>query len=325
MSSITEKNITGMAADVVVIGAGIVGLSTAINLQRKGLSVIIIDGREPDERASFGNAGITAPCAIVPVPVPGILKKLPGMWMDPMGPLSIDPLHVLRHTKWFLDYLRHGSKSEVNRIANELAKLTTNAAEEHITLAKNTKADGLVKKNDYFYVYQDRHNFLEEAFAWNIRKQHGIEFSEVPEPMLRELEPDLSEQFKFAIRLPGHGFSLDPGRLIEGLCNSFQENGGTLLKTSAKGFEMGASGVSAVRTSRGKIGFGKLVIAAGAWSAELVKQLGVNIPLMSERGYHVEFQNTGIQQNNPLMITSGKYVATPMQDRLRLAGIVEFR
>jgi D-amino-acid dehydrogenase len=97
------------------------------------------------------------------------------------------------------------------------------------------------------------------------------------------------------------------------------------LQAKAHEIELGEEGARAIQTDAGRLAFDKLVIAAGAWSATLVAQLGLKVPLMSERGYHVQFHNTGIQQNHPMMVTSGKYVATPMADGLRLAGMVEFK
>ena len=309
----------------VIVGAGIVGAATALNLQRRGFEVTIVDAQPPGEGASFGNAGITARCAIVPVPVPGILLKFPAMLLDPLGPLSIDFLHVARNAKWFIDYLRHGRASAVARIAAELFKLTDGSIDEHKALARDTGGAPWVTERDYLYIYPTRSDFEAEAFAWKIRRSHGIEYTELGAAELRALEPDLAPGFNFAIRLPEHGFALDPARLVKGLVETFQQRGGRLLQARAHEIETGAEGACALNTEAGRIPFDRLVIAAGAWSATLAGQLGVRVPLMSERGYHVQFRDPGIRHNHPLMVTSGKYVATPMADGLRLAGIVEFK
>jgi D-amino-acid dehydrogenase len=317
--------IEGAPLHAVVVGAGIVGAATALNLQRRGFDVTIVDAQPPGEGASSGNAGITARCAIVPVPVPGILRKFPGLLLDPLGPLSVDFLHVARNAKWFIDYLRHGSVSEVERIAAELFKLTDGSIDEHMALARDTGGAPWVTERDYLYIYPRRSDFEAETFSWNIRRKHGIEYNEVGEAELRALEPDLAPGFTFAIRLPQHGFALDPARLLKGLVETFQQRGGRLVQAKAHQIETGAEGARALNTEAGRIPFDRLVIAAGAWSATLAGQLGVRVPLMSERGYHVQFRDPGIRQNHPLMVTSGKYVATPMADGLRLAGIVEFK
>ena len=313
------------ADTVVVVGAGIVGAASALNLQSRGFAVTIIDAQSPGEGASFGNAGIAARCAIVPVPVPGILKKLPKMLMDPMGPLSIDFLHVARNVKWFIDYLRHGRASEVERIASELFKLTDGSIDEHLALARDTGGAPWITECDYLYIYPKRSDFEAEAFAWKIRRHHGIEYVELDAGELHALEPDLASEFNFAIRLPKHGFALDPARLVKGLVESFEIRGGRLLQAKVHEIEIGAEGARALHTEAGRLPFDRLVIAAGAWSATLAKQLGVRVPLMSERGYHIQFRDPGIRQNHPMMVTSGKYVATPMAGGLRLAGMVEFK
>lgn len=309
----------------VLIGAGIVGVATALNLQQKGFEVTIVDAQQPGEGASFGNAGIAARCAIVPVPVPGILKKFPAMLMDPMGPLSVDFLHVARNAKWFLDYLRHGRADEVKRIARELFKLTSGSIDDHLLLARNTDGESWITERDYLYIYPKRSDFEAEKFSWDIRRSHGIEYSELSNQDLHQLEPDLASDFTFGIRLPKHGYALDPAKLVKGLFDTFLRRGGKFLQVKAHTIEIGENGAQAIQTDAGRQTFDRLVIAAGAWSATLVAQLGLKVPLMSERGYHVQFQNTGIHQNHPMMVTSGKYVATPMADGLRLAGMVEFK
>lgn len=324
-TSISHPGANGAALHAVVIGAGIVGAATALNLQRKGFDVTIVDAQPPGEGTSFGNAGIAARCAIVPVPVPGILKKFPAMLMDPMGPLSIDFLHVARNAKWFIDYLRHGRAAEVKRIAGELFKLTNGSIDDHLALARDTGGEPWITECDYLYIYPNRRDFEAEKFSWDIRRSHGIEYTELTEAELHEMEPDLAPGFTFGIRLPRHGFALDPAKLVKGLVDTFLKRGGLLLQAKAHEIEIGENGAQAIQTDVGRLTFDKLVIAAGAWSATLVAQLGLKVPLMSERGYHVQFHNTGIRQNHPMMVTSGKYVATPMADGLRLAGMVEFK
>ncbi len=324
-ATIARSRTNDRALHAVVVGAGIVGAATALNLQRRGFEVTIVDAQPPGEGASFGNAGITARCAIVPVPVPGILKKFPSMLTDPMGPLSMDFLHVARNAKWFIDYLRHGRASEVERIASELFKLTNGSIDDHLALSRDTGGESWVTERDYLYIYPKRSDFEAEKFAWDIRRNHGIEWTELTKAELHQMEPDLAPGFNFGIRLPRHGFALDPAKLVKGLVDTFLIRGGHLLLAKAHEIEIGEEGARAIQTDSGRLAFDKLVIAAGAWSATLVAQLGLKVPLMSERGYHVQFNSAGSHQKQPMMVTSGKYVATPMADGLRLAGMVEFK
>ncbi|NKB84705.1 FAD-binding oxidoreductase [Ochrobactrum grignonense] len=183
----------------------------------------------------------------------------------------------------------------------------------------------MVRESDYYYVYHDPDNYAQESFAWNIRRDHGFIPEEVREAELRQIEPDLSSDFRFAVRLKRHGYSVDPGRLVKELVQTFLENGGRLLRSRVAGIATVPGKGVALETAHGLVPFDKLVIAAGAWSQDLLTSLGIKVPMISERGYHLEFRDTGIRHNNPLMVSSGKYVATPMSGRLRLAGIVDFR
>lgn len=314
-----------MRRHAVVVGAGIVGAASALNLQQRGFDVTVVDAHPPGEGASFGNAGVTARCAIIPVSSPGILRKFPGLLLDPLGPLSIDFLYAMRHANWFLRYLRHGRVAEVRRIAAELVKLTDGAIDEHLALARDTGGAPWITACDYLYVYRHRRDFDAEAFAWKLRRDHGIAYGEIGQATLRRLEPDLAPDFSCAIRLPQHGFARDPAKLVKGLVETLQRRGGRFVQAEVLGIDTDAGGACAIATAAGRVDFDRLVIAAGIGSAKLVAQLGVKVPLMGERGYHVQFRNPGIRHNHPLMVSSGKYIATPMAGGLRLAGMVEFK
>nr|WP_254436298.1 FAD-dependent oxidoreductase [Ruegeria arenilitoris] len=129
--------------------------------------------------------------------------------------------------------------------------LTSSAADEHRILARGTGADGYVRASDYYYVYRSRADFEKEAFAWDIRRKNGIVFDEVGEPELRRLEPDLSSAFCFAIRLPDHGFSIDPGQLVKGLTARFRKNGGRFLRAKVRSIETLGNVAAALITAPG--------------------------------------------------------------------------
>jgi len=308
----------------VVVGAGIIGVSTALNLQRMGIQTTLVDPLPPGEGTSFGPAGILSPSSVVPVPVPGIMLKMPKMYLDPNGPLSLDFLHVARNAGWFLKYMLSGRAREVERIASDLYQLTSGCLEEHQSLAQGTDAINWIKRQDLLHLFENRKEYSKAPFGWDLRKRLGISFSEVSEGELRELEPDVSSGFKFALRLSGHGYALDPSRLVKGLAVGFQDAGGQIIQAEVRDIETDVDGARRLRTHVGTIPFEKLVIAAGAWSAELVARLGVKIPLIAERGYHVQYDDTGIAHNHALQVPSGKFIATPMAQGLRLAGLVEF-
>ena len=307
---------------VIVVGAGIVGVAAALHLQRRGFPVVLVDRGEPGEATSSGNAGVVSPSALVPVQHPGMLRRAPSLLRDPDGPLFLDFFFALRHAKWFAAYLRHGKADEVRRIADGLGGLTRGALGEHLDLARDTAAAAWIRAGDYLYIYPDRSGFEAESFSFRIRAERGICWSEVAADELRELEPDLSPDFRFAIRLPGHGIALNPARLVRELARSFAEKGGEIVRAEVRRVDPESRTLA---TSAGPTPYGALVVAAGPWSAELARQVGVRAPLMSERGYHVFFRDPGVRHNHALKVSFGKFVATPMDGGMRVAGIVEFK
>lgn len=307
---------------VIVVGAGIVGVAAALHLQRRGFPVALVDRGGPGEETSSGNAGVISPSALVPVQYPGMLRQAPAMLCDPNGPLFLDLFFVLRHAKWFASYVRRGNADEVRRIADGLSGLTRNALDEHLALVRNTAAAPWIRASDYFYIYADRSEFEAEALPFEIRAAHGIRWGEVEADELRELEPDLSPDFRFAVRLPEHGISLNPARLVKGLAESFAENGGEIVRAEVRRVHPERRELT---TSSAPMKYDALVVAAGPWSAELAQQAGVRAPLISERGYHVFFRNPEIRHNHALKVSFGKFVATPMSGGTRVAGIVEFK
>ncbi|MGI9407301.1 MAG: NAD(P)/FAD-dependent oxidoreductase [Hyphomicrobiaceae bacterium] len=312
------------ARHVTVVGAGIVGIASALNLQRDGFDVTLVDKGPPGEGASLGNAGVMGACAVVPVPTPGIWKKIPGMWLDPMGPLSLNVPYALRKLPWFRDYLRNSTKKRVETIASGLTDILSGSVEEHQRLAKGTRAAGWIEPAPYIYLYPDEAAFRSERFAWELRERHGAEYDVLRNGEVQDLDPAIAPEYRFALALKHHGFIRDPLSLVQAHAEDFVRNGGIILQREITDVEIGPDGPEHLVTPDGLLDVDLLLICAGAWSGKLAARLGTPVPLESERGYHVVLTNPGVTPKYPIMSTSGKFVATPMSMGLRLAGLVEF-
>jgi D-amino-acid dehydrogenase len=318
---------TGRAADkapVAVIGAGIVGVSTAIWLQRDDHEVILIDRADPGEGASYGNGGVLASCSIVPVTVPGLLKKTPRMLLDPDQPLFVRWQYLPRLAPWLVSYLSHCKPEETKRIAAALAPIVGESLAEHQALSRGTGGEKWVIPSDYVFVYNDRAHFEGDAFGWSLRREHGFQWNELEGGAFRDYDPVFVPSLSFAVRLPDHGRIADPGRYVKDLATHIETKGGRFIKGEVSDVVRDNGRVCGVRLAGETIACSAVIVAAGAWSAPLARRLGVNVPLESERGYHLELWNPNRMPRSPVMIASGKFVATPMEGRLRLAGIVEF-
>ncbi|MEO1330794.1 MAG: FAD-dependent oxidoreductase [Pseudomonadota bacterium] len=314
---------------VAVIGAGIVGVSTAIQLQRDGFRVTLIDRLGPAEGTSFGNGGVLASCSVVPVTVPGLIRKAPRMLLDPAQPLFLRWGYLPRLAPWLIRYLSHCGASDVRRIASAIHGVTADSLAEHQQLAAGTPAERYIRPSDYLYIYNDRAHFRGDVFGWDIRRAHGFEWEELEDEAFRAYDPAFGRHLRFAVRLRDHGTITDPGAYVQALARHFEAEGGALRIAEVEDVAQSEGRAVGVRL-RAKDGAAEtlsadaVVIATGAWSGPLARKLGVRAPLESERGYHLELWEPSVTPRAPVMIASGKFVATPMEGRLRLAGIVEF-
>ena len=309
---------------VAVIGAGICGVATAVWLQRAGNKVVLIEKIGPAEGTSYGNAGVLASCSIVPVTVPGLVAKAPAMLFDPDGPLFLRWSYFPRMLPWLARYLSHCNAADTKRIAQALTPIIGDSLEQHQALAEGTPAAKWIRPSDYLFVYADRAAYKADGFGWDIRRDNGFTGAELDEAALRAYDPAFGPSAKFAVRMPNHGTIIDPGRYVKDLAAHVVAQGGQVIQAEALDLQRANGRISAVETSKGQIACDAAVITAGAWSGPLARRLGLKIPLESERGYHVELYGANMAPQVPSMIAAGKCVATPMDGRVRVAGLVEF-
>ncbi len=161
--------------NTVIIGAGIVGVSAAVWLQREGHQVTLDDRLGPGEGTSYGNGGVLASCAIVPVTGPGLIWKAPGMLLDRDQPLFMKWRYLPKLVPWLIKYLRHNNEADTRRIAAALYGVIGDSLEDHQALASGTGAEKYVVPSDYVYVYRNRSEFEDEALSWDIRRGHGYQ------------------------------------------------------------------------------------------------------------------------------------------------------
>jgi D-amino-acid dehydrogenase len=303
----------GGKRSIAVVGAGIVGVSTAIWLRRDGHDVTLIDARGAAEETSSGNAGLLASCSIVPVPAPGLLRKVPRMLFDPLGPLFLKWGYLPQLLPWLRRYLAHANAEDMNRSADALMPIIGDSVEQHLAIARGTEAERFITPTAYTFVYGSRDAYLKDGLAWNIRRRHGF-----------EVEPSLAEGLRFAVQVPGHAYISDPGEYVRALARHAEATGVALRIATVEDFVLEAGRIRGVVTGAGPESYDEVVVAAGAWSARLAAKLGLSIPLEAERGYHLELIDARGGPSLPISLTAHKFVATPMQGRLRLAGLVEF-
>ncbi|WP_051560209.1 NAD(P)/FAD-dependent oxidoreductase [Marinobacterium jannaschii] len=312
------------APDITVIGAGIIGISCAVQLQARGLRVAVIDKLAPGDTTSHGNAGVFAVCGCIPVATPGFLWTVPRLLLDPLGPLSLPLNYLPKLAGWGTKFALNTRMERFRHISSALNPLLENATELHLQQAQMAGAEQWAKASPYYYLYKDQAAYEADKLAWDTRRSFGIEYEMLQGEALHSREEAISDQFNLAVALKHHGFSPNPGQLVKALAEHFVRQGGELITGEVVKFAISDGRPDSVITDRGIYPLNKVVIAGGAWSARLAEQLGHKVPLESERGYHVELSDPGVELKAPIMFSAGKLVATPMEGGIRLAGLVEF-
>lgn len=309
---------------IAIIGAGIVGVSTAIWLQRDGHKVILIDREGPAAGASHGNGGVLASCSIIPVAVPGLLRKAPGMLFSPDQPLFMKWSYLPKLMPWLVSFLKTTNETAVRRRAAALAPIIGDSLADHQALAAGTGAEKWIEPSDYLFLYRDRAHYDSDALGWSVRKEHGFAWEILEGEAFRAYDPIFAQTIGLAARVGDHGRIRDPGAYVKALAAHAEAQGAKVIRAEVTDFVRENGQVTGVRAGGETIACDAVALCTGAWSKVLAAKLGLKAPLESERGYHLELWEPSVMPRAPVMVASGKFVATPMEGRLRLAGVVEF-
>jgi len=312
-----------MGERVAIIGAGVVGLACATQLQMRGHSVTIIDPRPPGEYCSFGNAGCLSRASCVPLGLPGLWRQVPRWLLDPSGPLHIRWRHLRALAPWLWRFQRSSSPAQVARIADALHALLTVTLVKWRPLAERAGVPELIVQRGYAFAYESDAAFDADALGRAIRTEHRVRIDVLRGPDIIAFDPVLSPNLTHLVVLPEQGHCPNPLRLSQALANRLRESGATFIAESAVAFDRVDGRVVAVRTAGAKTATDAVVVAAGAHSAALASQLGNDVPLTTERGYHVMLESPTVMPRAPIASGEGKYFATPMEGGLRIAGTVE--
>lgn len=307
-----------MTTEVIVIGAGVVGLSAALAAQSRGLSVRVVEREAPAAGASAGNAGAFAFTDIFPLASPKIIRQAPKWLLDPLGPLSVPPAYALKIAPWMLKFWRASWPARV-RASTEAQTAMMNYSKAALEPA--LERDGLthmLRKQGNLQVYEGEREFNASLDGWEARARHGIEFQHLKSPAeIAEIQPGLAPRFTHATFTPGWYSISDPKDYTIALADRFRENGGEIIIAEAT-----ALTDDGVTTTAGHLR-GRVVLAAGAFSHLLAKTQGVNIPLETERGYNSTLPPDAFDLRTQVTFGGHGFVVTTMNSGIRVGGAVE--
>jgi D-amino-acid dehydrogenase len=317
--------ITEQACDVLVIGAGIVGVAIALRLQQEGRAVLLIDREGVAARTSRGNAGALAFSNILPLASKGILRQAPKWLLDPLGPLAIRPRYVPRLAPWLFRFWRASQPDRVRAsTAAQAAIMKLSVAEAPLMFARAGASD-MLRSEGVLHLYESERELQRSQSGWQACAEHGIAFTHLHGPeAIAELQPGLSPALVAATLLPVWKTVSDPLLVTEALARQFEQQGGRIRRGDAVALAPGADGVSVQLRDSPVLVARRVVVAAGAWSHHLTRTLHEPIPRETERGYNTTLPVGAFDLKRQLTFASHGFVVTPLSTGVRVGGAVEF-
>lgn len=312
------------ARKIIVIGAGIVGSTIALRLLRDGHDVTLLDPDPPGSGTSYGNAGSLSPGSIVPLALPGTLRSIPGWLADPLGPLSVSVARGPFLLPWLYRFWRAGRQDRVVPIVRAMQSLNRHCVTAYEHLLADAGAPELLAREGMLHVFRSEQAFAASAMGRQLRTDHGVQVELMDAAAIRRHSPALADGYQFGFFLADGGHVRNPQRVVTSLVGRFQSLGGQVLAARARELVIQRDKVIGVRTDEGELQAEDTVLAAGIGSVQLAQQLRVSVPVIAERGYHVQFNDPGLHLSRPVTDAQAKCVATPMEEGLRIAGTSEF-
>jgi D-amino-acid dehydrogenase len=312
------------AREVTIIGAGIIGMATALSLRREGHAVTVIDMAGPGEGASKGNAGCVSPASCVPLSGPGMLTQIPGWLLDPLGPLSVRWRYLPKALPWLLRFAAAGKPERIEAQSRALRDLYAPAYDTYAPLLQYAGASGLFSRTGYLVAYETEEGWRKDQGGYALRRRRGVPFRELDRAGIAALEPTLDPAFRWGVHLTENGYCADPYGLVQSFAAAFVKGGGTIRRERVVACAVANGAGIRVTTDHGEHRPERLVVAAGARSHHIAGQLGSRVPLETQRGYHATLPEPSVAPHLPVMHGEKKFIATPMRAGLRFAGTVEF-
>jgi glycine/D-amino acid oxidase-like deaminating enzyme len=308
---------------IAVIGAGIVGCSCALWLQRKGFAVTLIDPDDPGSGTSSGNAGTIADYGCVPVNSPDLFKRLPALLTSKDSPLSLNLAYALSHPSWMIQFLRHCRADKVNHTINQLGPLLAKTYEGLDPLLDMADARDLMRQEGCMYVYRSEQEFIKANPSNLARRAQGNDYAELDRADIKQLEPGLKIPFERGLLFPAASHTINPQALCQRYFECFQRNQGEYIPQRAVTIKEEEDSINIQLDGGGQLQVSRVVVAAGAFSTTIAGIAMNSLPLDTERGYHVQFSNQQHLLTRPVCWNAAGFYATPMEQGMRFAGTVE--
>jgi|TARA_B100001057_G_scaffold493367_1_gene587639 D-amino-acid dehydrogenase len=309
-----------------IIGSGIQGVCTGLQLIKKGIPVTIFDRQDPLSQdfkpASYGNAGHFSPYAVLQLNRPDILFDVPKMLFSSNGPLALKWNYVPKMLNWFFYYLKNCNKNSMMHTAKNMHQILSLSNDAYEEIFQEIDTNGLVEKKGIIYIWTNQ-NLKSRNLEIKIRDELGIKQKLLSRNEVLELEPNLNPVFDAGIIYEYAMHARDPHGILKQIFKLFLKRGGRFIQTNIKSIEQSKTDETIIRSDNEEYKFEKSVVASGAFSKQFTDQLGEKIPLDTERGYHVHFKGQEKLISRPVIFLDRGFGMTPMNQGLRAVGTVE--
>lgn len=310
-------------AHTIVVGAGIIGAAIAHDLQKRGRAVTLIDRDAPGAGASFGNMASIAVTEFMPVARPSTWKQIPGWMMDPDGPIRVSPRYMPRLIPWFLRFLAASRPSTVRRFEAAGVALCVHALADTQTLMDEIGIADRLSQTGCLSLYASEGEFQADRERIDMLDRFGFDYEVLDSPALRALEPEITDRITKAVLLPDNRTVADPQAIVLKLVERFEGLGGTVRRAEVSGFER-SDRITGLRLRSGEVlNADEVVLCGGAFTARLSKLLGEPMPLETERGYHTQIMEPGIEMAHSIIWPARAFMVSPTAGGIRVGGTVE--
>ena len=312
-----------MKTDVLIIGGGVIGVSAAYALANAGVDVTLLEKGEISSGSSYGNAGYIVPCHSNPIPAPGVLTQGMKWLLNPESPFYIKPSLSPDLLRWLWQFQRHCNATDYWRsieVLRDMQRASLSLFREWIA-AEDIEAH--FRENGGLTIYKDPRAFDAARKESEELQDYGIHFDILDTKALQALEPLIRNEVVGGLGCDTDAY-IDPTLFVRALAEKAQAKGARILtQTDVLGFELAHGKILAIQTSGGVVMPSQVLLAAGAWSTPLAKQLGVDILMQSAKGYSVTLKNPSALPGRYIFLGKSKVAVTPMGGNLRFSGTLE--
>jgi len=314
---------TSPSSDIAIIGGGIIGICAAACLAEAGRQVTVFDRTGVCEETSSGNAAAFAFSDVLPLAQKGMMRNLPKWLADPLGPLSIPPAYLPKLLPWLYRFWRAGAADKYEAALTAQAGLMKLAEAEWTGLMARSGTAPMLREDGSLELYESDAEFRASLSGWAARDRFGIVYRHVEREALAELQPGLSPRFVKGTFVPGWKTVADPKLLGKAIWAYAEKKGARFEKARIGNIAAGQGGVTLTFADGSTRQAKQLVLAAGAWSHLLARNLGERIPLETERGYNTTLPVSACDVKRQLIFSGHGFVITPLSTGLRVGGAVE--